>query len=169
MDFKLFPIDQKGFDAVLVVVDRLGKRTFSLPTYKTCTAINLAELYYYGPWRIYGTPEIIISDRGPQFIAEFSKEFFRLTGITLQRSTAEHAETDGQTEIVNQFIQTKLRPFINHFQNDWSLYLPCLDFAHATQPHDSTGLVPAQVELGYLPRMTFDWAARTRRSTKPSD
>ena len=70
---------------------------------------------------------------------------------------------------MNQFIQTKLRPFINHFQNDWSTYLPCLDFAHATQPHDSTGLSPAEVDLGYLPRMTFDWRARTRSPATPRD
>lgn len=169
MDFKSFPSDQKGFDAVLVIVDRLGKRTFTLPCHKTCTAAQLAELYYFHPWRIFGTPETITSDRGPQFIADFSKELAKLTGITLQHSTPEHAETDGQSEIMNQFIQTKLRPFIDHFQDDWSILLPCLDFAHATQPHESTGLAPVQVELGYLPRMTFDWEARTRKKTTPAE
>jgi hypothetical protein len=40
--------------------------------------------------------------------------------------------------------------------------LLCLNFAYATQPHESTGLSPAEVELGYLPRMLFDWQARIR-------
>jgi hypothetical protein len=111
------------------VVDRLGKRSFSLPTNKTCTAVNLAELYYAFPWRIFGTPETITSDRGSQFVAEFSKKLSKLIGITLQRLTAKHAETNGQTEIVNQFIQTKLRPFVNYFQDNWSKLLPCIDFA----------------------------------------
>jgi hypothetical protein len=79
----------------------LGKRSFFLPTNKTYIAANLAELYYTFPWRIFGTPKTIISDRGSQFVAEFSKELSKLTEITLQRLIAEHAETDEQTEIVN--------------------------------------------------------------------
>jgi hypothetical protein len=118
-------------------------------------------------WRIYGTPKTITSDRGLQFVAEFSRELAKLTGITLQPSTAEHAQTNGQTEIMNQFIQTKLRPFVNYFPNDWSALLPCLNFAHATQPYESTGLSPFEVELGYLPRMLFDWQARTRIKATP--
>jgi hypothetical protein len=46
MDFKLFPPDQNDHDAILVVVNRLGKRFFSLPTRKTCTAAELADLYF---------------------------------------------------------------------------------------------------------------------------
>jgi hypothetical protein len=91
MDFKLFPPDQNGYDAILVVVDRLGKRSFSLLTRKICTAAELANLYFMHIWRIYGTPETITSDCGSQFIAEFFRELAKLTGIILQPFTAEHA------------------------------------------------------------------------------
>jgi hypothetical protein len=57
---------------------------------------------------------------------------------------------------VNQFIQTKLRPFVNYFQNNWSKLLPCIDFAMATQLHDAIGLYSAKVDLGYFPKMLFD-------------
>jgi hypothetical protein len=163
MNFKSFNKNCYGYDAILVIVDRLSKRSFSLPTYKTCTAANLAELYYTFLWRIFGTSETITSDRGPQFIAEFFKELAKLTGITLQKSTAEYAETDGQIEIVNQFIQTRLRSFVNYFQDNWSDLLPCIDFAIAIQPHDATGLSLAEVNFGYLSRMLFDWKARFRK------
>jgi hypothetical protein len=118
MDFKFFNKNRHEYDAILVMVNRLGKRSFFLLTHKTCTTADLAELYYAFPWRIFETPETITSDRGPQFVAEFSKKLLKLTGITLQRSTIKHAETNEQTEIVNQFIQTKLRPFVNYFQNN---------------------------------------------------
>jgi hypothetical protein len=32
-----------------------------------------------------------------------------------------------------------------------------IDYAQATLPHDSTGFAPIQVEMGYLPRTSFDW------------
>jgi hypothetical protein len=91
MDFKLFPSNQNGHDAILVVVDRLGKRSFSLLTRKTCTAAELADLYFMHIWRIYGTPETITSDRGSQFVAKFFRELAKLTEIILQPFTAEHA------------------------------------------------------------------------------
>jgi hypothetical protein len=65
MDFKFFNKDRHGYNTILIVVDRLGKRSFSLLTYKTCTTADLAKLYYAFPWRIFGTPKTITSDRGP--------------------------------------------------------------------------------------------------------
>jgi len=32
-----------------------------------------------------------------------------------------------------------------------------MDYAQATLPHDSTKFAPIQVEMGYLPRTSFDW------------
>ena len=32
-----------------------------------------------------------------------------------------------------------------------------MDYAQATLPHDSTGFAPIQLEMGYLPRTSFDW------------
>jgi hypothetical protein len=115
MDFKSFNKNRYGYNAILVIMNRLSKRLFFLLTHKTCTAVDLAELYYIFLWRIFGTFETITSNRGPQFVAEFFKELAKLTEITLQKLTAEYAETDSQTEIVNQFIQTRLRPFVNYF------------------------------------------------------
>jgi hypothetical protein len=61
------------------MINRLEKRSFFLPTYKTCTTANLAELYYTFPWRIFEAPETITLDRGPQFVAEFSKKLWVLS------------------------------------------------------------------------------------------
>jgi hypothetical protein len=33
-----------------------------------------------------------------------------------------------------------------------------MDYAHATLPQDSTTLPPIQIELGYVPRTSFDWS-----------
>jgi hypothetical protein len=32
-----------------------------------------------------------------------------------------------------------------------------MDYAQATLPQDSTTLPPIQIELGYVPRTSFDW------------
>ena len=71
MDFKSFPQDKKGFDTVLVIVDRLTKQAISIPCFKTTTAEELARLFTQYVYRYYGAPDSIVSDRGPQFISEF--------------------------------------------------------------------------------------------------
>jgi hypothetical protein len=102
-------------------------------------------------------PDTIVSDRGPQFISAFWREFTRILGIKLKLSTAHHAPTDGQTEIVNQYIDQRMRPFVNYNQDNWSKLLPIVDYAQATLNHESTGFAPIQLEMGYLPRTSFDW------------
>jgi transposase InsO family protein len=157
MDFKSFPKDKYGNDMIYVVVDRLGKRAYSIPCKKTITAKDMARLYISHIWRTHGPPDSIVSDRGPQFISEFWREFCRILGIKLKLSTAYHPQTDGQTEIMNQYIDQRLRPFVNYYQDNWSELLPMIDYAQATVPHESTGLSPFQVEFGYEPRTSFDW------------
>jgi transposase InsO family protein len=84
MDFKSFPVSKKGFDSILVVVDRLGKRPISMPCFKTTTARDLAKLFITHIWRYYGPPDTIVSDRGPQFISSFWKEFCSILGTKLK-------------------------------------------------------------------------------------
>jgi transposase InsO family protein len=169
MDFHAMPRDRLGYDQVFVVVDRLGKRCYSLPCYKTTAAKEMARLYYRHIWRTHGTPESITSDRGPQFISDFWDEFCKILGVKLRLSSAEHPQTDGQTEIMNQYLDQRLRPFVNHFQDDWSELLPAMDFAQAVLPHESTGMAPIEVETGHLPRMSYDWEERTREFSTPTE
>jgi transposase InsO family protein len=165
MDFKSFPKDKHGNDMIYVVIDRLSKRSYSIPCQKTITAKGMARLFIHHVWRTHGPPDTIVSDRGPQFISAFWAEFCRILGIKLKLSTAFHPQTDGQTEIMNQYIDQRLRPFVNHFQDNWSELLPMIDYAQATLPHESTGLAPFQIEFGYEPRTSFDWAQPAEPAT----
>ena len=169
MDFKTFPKDDDGRDNALVVVDRLGKRAYTIPCTKSVTAEETAWLYYDRIWRIYGTPETVVSDRGPQFVSAFAKELCNLTGVKQKLSTAHHPQTDGNTERYIQALDQRLRAFVNHYQTDWSRWLPSMDFAQATVPHESTGLTPFEVEFGYPARMVFDWRRRDESKGPPRE
>ena len=45
-------------------------------------------------------------------------------------STAFHPQTDGQTEHLNQTIETYLRAFVNHEQDNWVSLLPMAEFTY---------------------------------------
>jgi transposase InsO family protein/predicted aspartyl protease len=158
IDFKSAPKDKHGFDNICVIIDRLSKQAISIPCHKTITAEQLAWLFVQYAYRYYGPPDSIVSDRGPQFISAFWDAFCRILGIKLKLSTAYHPQTDGQTEIMNQYLDQRLRPFIDYYQDNWSELLPMMDYAQLTLPHSSLGMMcPYELMNGYLPRTSFDW------------
>jgi transposase InsO family protein len=157
MDFRSFPKDRRGFDAVLVIVDRLSKRPISLPCYKTTNAKEMSQLFVDHVLRWTGILDSIVSDRGGQFVSEFWTEFCKILGIKRKLSTAYHPQTDGQSEIANQYMAQRLRPFINYYQDNWSELLAMTDLAAAALPQSTTKLSPFFIERGCEPRMSFDW------------
>jgi transposase InsO family protein len=157
MDFMTYPTDKNGYDTVFVVVDRFSKIPISIPCHKTVTAKGLARLWVQHLYRRTGPPDTIVSDRGPQFVSEFWNEVCKTLGIQIVLSTADHAQTDGQTEIANQYLSQRLRPYVSYFQDDWSEWLPIIDFAAAVLPQETTGLSPFMIEKGFQPRVSFDW------------
>ena len=65
MDFVVGLPWSNGFDAILVVVDRLTKETRLVSCRETYTAEDLADLFIRHVFRTQGLPRSIISDRGP--------------------------------------------------------------------------------------------------------
>jgi len=108
-----------GKDVVLVVYDRLSKITHFVATTEGMSAEGLARLFRDNVWKLHGLPESVVSDRGPQFVAELTKELNRMLGIKTKLSTAFHPQTDGQTERMNQELEQYLWFFIEHRQKDW--------------------------------------------------
>ena len=56
---------------------------------------RLARLFRDNMWKLHGLPESVVSDKGPQFAAELTKELNRIFGIETRLSTVFHPQTDG--------------------------------------------------------------------------
>ncbi len=110
-----------GMDTIMVATDRLSKGVNLIPCKEEgLTGKVTARLFLNNIWKLHGTPESTISDRGPQFNNQFLKRLYELLGIKPSFSTAFHPETDGQTERANQVVELHLRLFTNDRQNDWA-------------------------------------------------
>jgi hypothetical protein len=90
IDFHELPVDRNGYDMVIILVNRFGKRPFLIPCHKNIDTKEAARLYIHYIYRIYGPLDTIVSDRGPQFISAFWNKFTRILGIRLKLSTAYH-------------------------------------------------------------------------------
>ena len=89
----------------MVVVDSVTKRSHFVSTVTTLSSVGAAQLYIRRIWKHHGLPRIVVSDRGLQFVAEFTREIYRLLGIKLAATTAYHPQGDRQTERINQELE----------------------------------------------------------------
>ena len=97
-----------------------------------------------------------MSDRGPQFVVELTKELNKMLGIKTKLSTAFHPHTDGQTERMNQKVEQYLRFFIEHRQKDWPEWLAMAEFAINNKVHMATKTLPFMANYGKELRMEGD-------------
>jgi len=137
VDFVVKLPESSRHDAVMTVVDTVSKRVHFVPTHTIVTAKGVARLFLHHVWKLHGLPKHVVSNHGPQFVASFTKELYRLLGIQLSFFIAWHSQMDGQTEHVNQELDQFLRLFVNEQQNDWYNLLPITEFQHNNHIHST--------------------------------
>jgi len=145
-----------GKDAILVVCDRLSKMMYFVATTERTSAEGLARLFRDNVWKLHGLPESIVLDRGPQFVAELTKELNRMLGIEKKLSTAFHPQMNGQMERMNQELEQYLRFFVDHRQKNWPEWLASAEFAVNNKCHSATKVSPFMVNYGRELRMGGD-------------
>ena len=103
MDFITNLPISNGFDSIFIMVDQgLSKGVILCPCNKMINTDKTTKLYIDNVFIQFGLPDIIISDRGPQFASKVFNGIFEAIGVKHKMSTAFHPQTDGQTERYNQ-------------------------------------------------------------------
>ena len=142
MDLIVHLPQSQTYNAIFVVVDRFSKMAHFIPTQTQITATELAQLFLDNIVRLHGFPHSIVSDRDPRFLSHFWRKLFLLTETTLRFSTANHPQTDGQTERTNRTLEQYLRIHARHTPSTWSKYLTTAEIAYNNLTHSSTGMSP---------------------------
>ena len=101
VDFIMKLLLVAGKYAILVVCNRLSKMAYFIATTKETLAEELVRLFRDNVWKLYRLPESIVSDKGPQFAAEMTRELNSMLEIETKLSIAFYPQTDGQTERIN--------------------------------------------------------------------
>ena len=96
MDFIVdLPMTQGGYDAILVVVDRLTKMAHFIPTRESVSAPQVADLFISHIFRLHGLPKSVVLDKDTHFTSHFWTVVFDALKTELGMSSGDHPETDG--------------------------------------------------------------------------
>ena len=169
MDFVVqLPKTKRGYDAIVVFVDRLTKTIRAEPTMTDATAPDTAKIFFRTIFRNYGLPTSIMCDRDSKFTSNFWKALFKMLGTRIAMSTAYHPQTDGQTERANRTIEQILRNYISYRQDDWDEHLTFAEFAYNNAVQSSTQISPFKLLLGQDPLLPADLLTQKETSHVPA-
>ena len=145
------PRTDSGNDTILVIVDKLSKRGIFIPTTKDIDAAEVAQLFQDHLFSKQGTPTRIISDRDPKFKSNFWRSLNELKNVKLNLSTADHPETDGQSEVMIRTVANMLRPAVQNDRATWDKMLSQMEYEYNASVNASTKLTPFEVDIGRIP------------------
>lgn len=144
------PLTERGFDTIVVFVDRLSKMVHLAPCTKSVTATELVHLFENNVWKLHGVPSDIVSDRDVRF-ASFWGLMCEHFGIVHNKSSGKHPQSDGQTENANGVLEDTLRHFVNDSQNNWDTLLPVAEFAMNNAYNSTIQNTPFMLNYGQHP------------------
>ena len=154
------PVTKSGNDAIVVFVDKFTKMVHCVATTTTCTADEIARIFFDSVVRLHGIPKYIVSDRDPRFTSKFWQQLWKLCNTQLKMSTAYHPQTDGQTERANRTLEDILRHYVSNKQDDWDEHLTAAEIAVNSGVQASTGFTPYYLNYGdhpvFPPPVQFD-------------
>jgi hypothetical protein len=166
MDFMVSLPPSKGFDAIMVVVDRFSKMAHFIPTKDDATTQETGRLFFSHIFKHHALLKDIVSDQDPKFTSKFWRALWKRMGSELKMNTSFHPQTNGQTKRVNLVIQQFLKNYVAADQQDWVDHLELAEFCYNNSAHSATRSTPFQMVTGKSPIMPMTWVAQGQ---PPSD
>ena len=148
MDFMVGLPEVNGYSNLFVVVERLSKKVFLLPTLATADALDIIRLLDAQIFSEHGIPLEIISDRDVKFTSEVWQSYFKALGTRLSMSYSYHQRFDGQTEVTNRTIAQIMRCYVNFNQDNWLELLPNIQSSINNSVHPTMEFSPNEIFYG---------------------
>lgn len=148
--------DFKGRN-LLIVVDAHSKWIDAIEVNSTTSSQTIKELRRL--FAIFGLPETVVSDNGPQLVSTEFESFLRQNGIKHITSAPYHPASNGAAERTVQSVKQALKKYVLDktlgSARNFSQALQSFLFTYRTTPHSTTGCCPSELLIGRLPRTRF--------------
>ena len=150
------PTTKEKYKHVLLVVDSYSKWCECFPL-RTQEATEVAAVLFREIISRYGSPRVLVSDRGKNFMSNLVKALSELFEIKRTLTSAYHPMTNGLVESKNSYILQALRAYCKGQQDDWPELLPGIMMAYPSTPAtQSTDFSPFFLLYGREMRLPID-------------
>lgn len=143
-----FPLSKKGNRQLLVVIDNFSKFVWLQPMRKACAEAT-TKFLNDKIFRVFGVPEIIISDNGPQLKSKTFQEFLEKYRVT-HWATANYHPQANATEAANKTVLNAIRCYIKGEtgHREWDENLSEIACAVNSSAHTATKHSPYTILFG---------------------
>jgi hypothetical protein len=149
MDFVEGLPKSNGKEVILVVVDRLTKYSHFIPLAHPFTVNTVVQAFLDNVFKLHGLPLSIVTDRDRIFTSKFWQQIFKTLKVNLRMSTAYHPQSDGQTERVNQCLESYLRSMAFSEPKKWCSWLSLAEWWYNSTYHTATKFTPFHALYGF--------------------
>ena len=128
-----------------VVVVRIGQRD----------AETVARAFVEEIVLTYGTPQILQTDQGTNFVSEVFRNTCKILRIKRIQSTAFRPESQGSIERSHRVLAEYLRHYVKEDQTNWDQWVAFATYVYNTTEHSATGFTPFELLFGHPSALPF--------------
>ena len=140
----------EGHTHLLTVVDRFTRWPEAIPL-RSIEAASVAQAFALGWVARFGVPEVIVSDRGPQFVSALWRELSATLGSQVHHTTAYHPQSNGMVERMHRQLKAALTARLR--DQAWIRQLPWVLLGIRTAVKEDLGCSPDQLVFGQQLRL----------------
>ena len=141
---------------VLVMTDHFTRYALAVVT-KDQMAKTVAKVFYEHFIAVFGAPSKLLSNRGANFMSALVKELCSAFGIQKCRTTAYHAQCNGQVEHFHQTLFCMIGKLSCNKKAQWEQHLPELLQAYNSTWSAVTSYLPHYLMLGRCLHLPVDY------------
>lgn len=141
------PMTNQKNKYILVVKDFKTKFTwlYPIPNKEKETIVDLIVTKFIAEW---GTPKLLVSDKGTEFKNKHMKEVTDLLKIQKINTTPSNPRSNGLVEQHNSTMKDMLSHFVNNLHNDWDEHLSKVMYCYNSTINSITGFTPYYLMFG---------------------
>ena len=150
------PFEDKMF---LIVIDAYSKWLEVIPVSAANSSVTIEHLR--NMFATHGLPKSLVTDNGTQFTSMEFESFVKKNGIRHIRSSPYHPSSNGLAERAVQSFKGGMKKYSSteSIETRLSRFL----FWYRLTSHSTTGVAPAQLLLGRIPRSQFRVVPRGKK------
>ena len=141
------PITENGNRYLLVVKDAKTKFVWTYPI-KDKRAVTVVRVFVNEVINTFGTPKLVITDKGTEFKNKTMDEVARLLSYEKINTTPNNPRANGSVEKHNNTMKDMLSHFVNVRHDDWDEHISLVTSLYNSTVSSATGYTPFYLMFG---------------------